>query len=293
MTSSSLSSGRGGSTPSRRADLDGLDTGVVAEASHGRRAGREPVLAQAGLTLGRRPGEEDPGHARALPERRLRRQPVLVERLHAELAQVAERRAESGRRDHLVHVEDHRAGVRRSLGVHPPAVGGLLDVVDRAVDDEAAAAEQMVLEDLDITRPGRRRHTGDDRRAHMVGRAEDQLRGPREQRVGDLERRVALADDEDLLALEGLRGTVLQIVVVGHELDTGRRRPPRVATCQPRRRRSGSGTRRRSSPARSRRPPGRSTPSDSRNGRRCPRARRTSRARRASPRGAGSSARRP
>ena len=109
-------------------DLDGLDAGVVAESSHGRRARWKAVLAQAGLALGRRPGEEDPGHARALPERRLRRKPILVERLHAELAQVAERRAEPGRRDHLVHVEDHRAGVRRALGVHAPAVGGLLDL---------------------------------------------------------------------------------------------------------------------------------------------------------------------
>ncbi len=113
----------------------------------------------------------------------------------------------------------------------PPAVGGLLDSIDRTVDDEAAAAETVVLEDLEVARARWGRNSGDDRGTHVVRRAENELRGPREERVGDLERRVALADDEDLLALERLRRATGQVVVVGHELDPRCRWAPRV--CHP------------------------------------------------------------
>ena len=58
-------------------------------------------------------------------------------------------------------------------------------------------------------------------------RAQDQLAGVREQPVGDLEPRVALADDEDPLPGEGVDRTLGDIHVVRHVLDTGGGRAPR------------------------------------------------------------------
>ena len=58
-------------------------------------------------------------------------------------------------------------------------------------------------------------------------RAQDQLAGVWEQPVGDLEPRVALADDEDPLPREGVDRTLGDVHVVRHVLDARRGRSPR------------------------------------------------------------------
>src|SRR6476620_7981872 len=127
-----------------------------------------PVLAHSRLTLRGGAGEVDPGHRGALPVRGLRWQPILVERLNAQLAKVSEAGGEAGARDHLVDLERHLAESRRAIGMNLVAVGGSLDPLERNVDDERAPAEKRVLERLHIARAGWRRKARRDRRAHTV-----------------------------------------------------------------------------------------------------------------------------
>src|SRR5919198_2955729 len=89
------------------------DAGVVAEPVDGPGAARRAVLAQAGRSLSHVAGEVDPGHGNALPVGRLRRHPAVVDHRHAQARQVAYRRAEARRRDHLVTFELELAFPRR------------------------------------------------------------------------------------------------------------------------------------------------------------------------------------
>ena len=72
----------------RPGDAAGEDPGVVARPVDGPGVGRHAVLLEALRALADRPGEEDPGHACALPPRRLDRQPARPERPTPSVGQV-------------------------------------------------------------------------------------------------------------------------------------------------------------------------------------------------------------
>ena len=95
-----------------------------------------------------------PGHAGALPPRRLGGQPARPEGRDAERRQVHERRHEAGRGDHVVGLDrDVRAAVGPPEADDEAAVGGALDPIDRGVEDADAAAQHVVLVRLDVARP--------------------------------------------------------------------------------------------------------------------------------------------
>src|ERR1700704_224486 len=115
------------------------------------------VLAHTGLTLCGGPGEIDAGDRCALPVRRLRGKPILVEGLDPELAQITKACGKACACDHLVDLEGDLPQTGRSVGVDPVAVTGSLDRFQRDVNDKRAAPEQSVLERLYVSRAGRRR----------------------------------------------------------------------------------------------------------------------------------------
>ena len=185
-----------------------------------------PCLRRPGRRLADRPGEPDPGHVGALPQRRHRRHPGLAERRHPERGQVAQRAGEAGRGDHLVgHHAQVLAGVG-ALEVDPQRVAVLDDRGDRGVEDLHAQAQEVVLERLDVAGPdpGQRplldRGLGGRRRAH------GDRRRPGREPGGELEPGVLLADDEDPLA--GVPRRIAGVGVVARELDARRRRAPRL-----------------------------------------------------------------
>ena len=62
-----------------------------------------------------------------------------VDRLHAEVGEIQQRRPEAGRGDHVVGLEHEIAGLRRAVStMHPEAVRVALDPLDRRVERERA-----------------------------------------------------------------------------------------------------------------------------------------------------------
>ena len=215
--------------PEALGDLLGEQAGVVAEPAHGARGAADAVLPQAGGALHRVPGEVDACERRALPVRRQRGDPAVGDGAEAELPQVLERRAEAGRRDGRVRLDGDRPGTGRAGCVEPVAAAlRALDPLDGGVERERAAAPGRVLERLEVAHADG--CVGEDGGLHRPRRDEEDLTRPRLQAVGDLEAGVALADDEDALALELARGGGLR--VVRDLLDSGDGRLPRVGDAE-------------------------------------------------------------
>ena len=153
---------------------------------------------------------------------------------------------EAGRGDDLVGLDRELVAARRRPDPDDQAVAvvGPLDPADRRVEDRHAAAEDVVLERLDVARPDADERLRVDRELRRRRGGEDDPAGPRQQPGRQLEAGVLLADDEDPPA--GVRLGRAGVGVVGGQLDarasagcTARRR-------RPRRSRPAPGTRRRS-----------------------------------------------
>ena len=245
------------------------------------------------------PAKKMPGHGRALPARRLDRQPALPERRDAELRQVEQRRDEPGRRDDLVDLERE---VVAAVGP-PEADGRAAPSARRSIRSIAAsriahaAAEDVVLVRLDVARPDADERLRVDRQLRRRRRDEDELARPRQEPGGELEAGVLLADDEDppvgvRLGRAGRRRSGWRARCPG----AGRR--VRLGDADREDERRGSGTRRRSSRATNRSPVGGprrggSPSSGSRSGPRRRPAPRTARGSPPSPAATGSTTSRP
>ncbi len=157
------------------------------------------------------PAKKTPGQARALPPGRLGRQPARPERRDPERGQVEQRADEPGRGDHLVGLDrEVGAAVGPAEADAERATGQPLDPVERRIEDAHAAAQDVVLERLDIAGADPDERLGVDRQAGRRWRGEDELARPGQEAVGELEARVLLADDEDPL-----------VRVLGGGLDVG------------------------------------------------------------------------
>ena len=165
-----------------------------------------------------------PGTRRALPPRRLDRQPAGPERRHAEVGQVLQRRHETGRGDDVVDF-DREVGAAvgpAEVGGQPP-VADRIDPVDRRVEDADAAAQDEVLERLDVARPDADQGLGLDRQARLRRRHQDQLPGPRQEPGREFEPGVLLAQDQDAAIGVRLGRPHVGVVVGVLHPDTGRR----------------------------------------------------------------------
>ena len=177
--------------------------GVVAGPVDRTRIARLAVSLEALRALPDGSREEQPGHGRALPPRRLPGQPAGTDRRDAEVGQVLERTDEPRGRDDLVDLERKVAAAVGAPEVHRKgsvtARHGL-DALDRGVEDGHAAAQHMVLVRLHVPGTDADQRAGIDRETRGRRRREHQLARPRQQAVGELEPGVLLADDEDALA---------------------------------------------------------------------------------------------
>src|SRR6185437_10339001 len=125
---------------------------------------RDAVLLEARRALADRPGEIDARHRGALPELGLRRQLRLPERRDAERGEVAKGAHEAGRGDDLVRLNGHRHRVVAALELD--LEGARLELPDplRARrQDVDAAAEDRILERLDVPSPDADQRAGLDR----------------------------------------------------------------------------------------------------------------------------------
>ncbi len=179
------------------------------------------MLLEPGGPLGDRAGEVDAGHRRALPELGLGGQLRLAERRNAQGGQVAKRAHKPGRGDDLVRLDRHRHRVVAALQRHGQrARRRSADALGARREDVDAAAEDRVLERLDIARPDPDQGSGLDRGLRRRRRREGDPAGPLEEPRRQLEARVLLADDEQALA--GVRLGVAGVGVVHGEVDAGR-----------------------------------------------------------------------
>src|SRR5437762_7404262 len=178
-------------------DLAGEDASVVAVAVDAAGVARQAVLAQAGRCLVDRPAEVHAGDRRARPEWRLRGELVAADRRDAELDEILDRAGESGRRDDIVNLEDELGGALRLSGMHAERLAGPLDALDRRIEHDDAAREDMVLVRLDISRADSDERARVDRELRRRRGREDDLPRPLEEARRELESGVLLADDED------------------------------------------------------------------------------------------------
>ena len=95
-----------------------------------------------------------------------------------------------------------------------------LDRADRRVEHRHAAAEHVILVRLDVAGPHPDERARVDAQGGRRRRGEDDLARPRQQRAGQLEPRVLLAEDEH--PLPGVRLDGLDLAVVMGELDPRR-----------------------------------------------------------------------
>src|ERR1700687_860216 len=131
-------------------DVAREDARVVAVAMNGARAARETVLLETLGATRRRAREVHIGHADALEEWRLRRDPFASRGDHAELLEVAERWREPGRRDHVIGLEVHRATAVAARRPHAVGARRARDLVDRGIEHRDATAEHVILVRLNI-----------------------------------------------------------------------------------------------------------------------------------------------
>src|SRR5204862_8330253 len=144
-----------------------------------------------------RPAEIHPGDRRALPERGLRGKLVAADRGYAEIRQIEDRARETGRGDHVVDLEDQLGGALGLARVHAEEAAASLDPLDRCVEDDHAACQNMVLVRLHVPRADADERARVDRELRRRWRREDDLLRPLQETGGELEAGVLLADDED------------------------------------------------------------------------------------------------
>src|SRR5437867_2170350 len=127
--------------------------GVVPEPSDPARVAWDAVLLQANRSLRHRPREEDPWDGGTLPERRQRREAILVECRQSQRTEVTEGRGEAGCGDDCVGVEDKfaRPGGARSEDL--VAGAGALDAACGGVQRDDPAPQRMVLIRQQVPRP--------------------------------------------------------------------------------------------------------------------------------------------
>src|SRR5437867_3435875 len=207
-------------------DLAGEDASVVAVPVHAAGVARQPMLAEAGRCLVDRSAEVHARDRRALPERSLRRKLVAADRGDAELWEIQCWTRETGRGDHVVYLE---AELGRALGlarVHAEGLTGSLDSLDRRVEHDHSAGENVVLIGLHVPRTHSDERPRVDRKLRRRRRREDDLLRPLEKAGRELEAGVLLANDEHASAGVRLGGTRLGVVRDG--LDTRDLRTPRL-----------------------------------------------------------------
>ena len=166
------------------------------------------------------PAKKMPGHARALPVRRLGRQPALAERRDAERP--------AGPAAGVTKPVAAITSSTSNASSAPPSIGRVRTTkpavrpAARCRSIEAsriahAAAQDVVLERLDVARPDADQRVGVDRQLRRRRRGEDDPARPRQEPGRELEAGVLLADDEDALA--GVRLRRPRVGVVGDVLD--------------------------------------------------------------------------
>ncbi len=180
------------------------------------------MLTQTGGALACVAGEVDRGPRLALPERCQGRNAALSDGAEAKAAEVEKWRREACRRNRVVDLQVDRARLRRPAAEDAPAALELLDAVDGQVEREGAAPQGRILVGLQVADADG--GLGDHGRLHRPGRAEDHAPRPGKQAVGDLERRVPLADHEHAPSLV-VRGPA-RVDVVRNGFDAGDRGQP-------------------------------------------------------------------
>src|SRR3989440_1840453 len=205
-------------------DLAREDAPVVAVPVHAAGVARHAVLAETGRCLVDRSAEVDARDRRALPVRGLCGQLVPADGRHAELGQIQDRAREPGRRDHILDLEDELGRAVGFARVHAERLAGPFDALDRCVEDDDSAGENVVLVRLHVSRADSDERTSVDRELRGGRRREDDLPGPLQEPGRELEARMLLADDEDAPSGVGLGGARLR--VVWHVLDAGYLRTP-------------------------------------------------------------------
>src|ERR1700674_1301824 len=98
--------------------MGGEHARIVSIALDSSRVAQDAVLLHALSALVDGAGEVNAWHCRALPERSLSRQPALAERGDAQLREVAQRRGETGRGDHVVDLKGEDRVVLGAAGSH-------------------------------------------------------------------------------------------------------------------------------------------------------------------------------
>src|SRR5205814_5163840 len=137
-----------------------------------------------------------------------------------------DRTREAGRGDHVVDLEDQLGGALGLARVHAEDVAASLYALDRRIEDDDAACEDMVLVRLHVPRADADERARVDRELRRRWRREDDLLGPLQETGGELEAGVLLADDED--AAPGIRFGRPRLGVVRRVLDPGHLRTPRL-----------------------------------------------------------------
>src|SRR6266850_8455253 len=125
-------------------DLPREDASVVPVAVHAARIARDPVLAKTGRRLMDRAAEVHAGDRRALPERGQRGKLVAADGRDAEFWQIQDRAREARRRDDVVDLEDELGGALRLARVNAEDVAGPFDPLDRRIEDDHSAREDVV-----------------------------------------------------------------------------------------------------------------------------------------------------
>ena len=184
------------------------------------------MLLQADRSLRHRPREEDPWDGGTLPERRQRREAVLVECRQSERTEVTEWRGETRCGDDGVGVEDKFARPGGARSEDPVAGAGALDAICGGVQGDDPTPQHMVLIWKQVPRPHTGRGPALNRQQRGARGEQDDLTGPRQQRIGYLESRVALTQDHH--ALIRVRTRRPRPDVVRYQLETRHVRLPRL-----------------------------------------------------------------
>src|SRR2546423_7108636 len=188
------------------------DASVVAVPVHSAGVAWHAVLAQTRRRLVDRAAEIHARDRRALPERGLRRKLVAADGRDAELWQIQRWAREPSRRDNVVDLEQELGSAVGLSCVHEERRSRALDTLDRRVEHDDAAGEDVVLVGLNV--PGAysdERPRVDRKLCRRRGR-EDDLPGPLQEPRRELEAGILFADDEHAAPGVGLGRTRLGVM---------------------------------------------------------------------------------
>src|SRR5438477_3566858 len=172
---------------SRLSQVSREHTSVVSIALNLTGVAWDPVFAKPLVALHDGARKVEAGNRRALPERRLGRNPALSKGGDPEPGKIAQRRDEACRRDDVVDLELEGTPVCGASSLDCVSGSGALHALDRCVEDHDAAAERPVLVRLHITRAHADERARFNRKPRAARRGKYDLPRPGQEARRDLE----------------------------------------------------------------------------------------------------------